>query len=121
MRTDRAYRKALPHEAAVAESVANAGHQFDPQVVEAFLRMIERDDPAINEALGRMPTAEAARSAQLVSAPELAKRPVDHFPALGTRPIRWLQCGRWSSLAMVRPRSYRCKSNQTPLRARASS
>jgi putative nucleotidyltransferase with HDIG domain len=53
MRTDRSYRKALPHEAAVAELVTNAGHQFDPRIVEAFMRMVERDDPVINAALGR--------------------------------------------------------------------
>ena len=31
MRTDRSYRKALSHEVARAELVANAGHQFDPR------------------------------------------------------------------------------------------
>jgi putative nucleotidyltransferase with HDIG domain len=68
MRTDRPYRKAIPHEAAVAELVANAGHQFDPRVVEAFLRMIEHDDPVVNEALGRTPTAGAQPPAALLQA-----------------------------------------------------
>ena len=40
-------------ELAVAELVANAGHQFDPRVVAAFLRMTERADPAVDQALGR--------------------------------------------------------------------
>jgi putative nucleotidyltransferase with HDIG domain len=66
MRTDRVYRKALPHEAAVAELVANAGHQFDPDVVDAFLRMIERDDPGVNHALGRAEAVDT--SAALVAA-----------------------------------------------------
>jgi putative nucleotidyltransferase with HDIG domain len=68
MRTDRAYRKAIPHEAAVAELVANAGHQFDPQVVEAFLRIIERDDPALNHALGRTPASEGNPPVTLATA-----------------------------------------------------
>jgi putative nucleotidyltransferase with HDIG domain len=41
MRTDRSYRRALSHEVARAELVANAGHQFDPRIVTAFLELIE--------------------------------------------------------------------------------
>jgi putative nucleotidyltransferase with HDIG domain len=41
MRTDRAYRKALPHEVALTELMANVGTQFDPAVVEALLEVIE--------------------------------------------------------------------------------
>lgn len=37
MREDRAYRRALPPEVAVAELVSNRGKQFDPKVVDAFL------------------------------------------------------------------------------------
>lgn len=37
MREDRAYRKALPPEVAVAELVSNRGKQFDPTIVDAFL------------------------------------------------------------------------------------
>ena len=40
MRTDRPYRKALSHDVAVAELVANAGGQFDPYVVETFLKLV---------------------------------------------------------------------------------
>jgi putative nucleotidyltransferase with HDIG domain len=40
MCTDRAYRGALSHEVARAELQANAGHQFDPALVEAFLTLI---------------------------------------------------------------------------------
>jgi putative nucleotidyltransferase with HDIG domain len=40
MRTDRAYRKALSHEVALAELTANSGTQFDPAVVEALIKVI---------------------------------------------------------------------------------
>jgi hypothetical protein len=39
--TDRAYRKALSHEVALTELTANAGTQFDPDVVEALTEVIE--------------------------------------------------------------------------------
>ena len=41
MTSDRAYRKALPHNVAVAELERCSGTQFDPMVVEVFLREIE--------------------------------------------------------------------------------
>ncbi|MBW2731772.1 MAG: response regulator [Deltaproteobacteria bacterium] len=41
MTSDRAYRKALPHEAAIAELKRCAGTQFDPTIVEHFLRELE--------------------------------------------------------------------------------
>ena len=37
MTSDRPYRKALPHEIALAELERGAGKQFDPAVVEAFI------------------------------------------------------------------------------------
>ncbi len=40
MRTDRCYRKALPHPVAAAELFANAGSQLDPRAVEALLRIV---------------------------------------------------------------------------------
>ena len=36
MTTDRAYRRALTHEEAVAELQRGSGTQFDPTIVEAF-------------------------------------------------------------------------------------
>lgn len=42
MRSDRPYRKALPLEEARQELVRNAGTQFDPEVVEVFLRILDR-------------------------------------------------------------------------------
>jgi putative nucleotidyltransferase with HDIG domain len=41
MRTDRSYRKALSHEAAVAELVAGRGSQFDPRAVNALLAIVD--------------------------------------------------------------------------------
>jgi putative nucleotidyltransferase with HDIG domain len=42
MTSNRPYRKALPHEIAVAEFNRCSGRQFDPIAVEAFLDVIER-------------------------------------------------------------------------------
>ena len=41
MTTDRAYRKALPLEAAAAELHACSGTQFDPQVVTALAAVLD--------------------------------------------------------------------------------
>jgi len=41
MTSDRAYRKALPHQVAVAELARCAGSQFDPELVEVFTHRIE--------------------------------------------------------------------------------
>lgn len=41
MTSDRSYRKALPHDIAVAELERCSGVQFDPRIVEIFLREIE--------------------------------------------------------------------------------
>ena len=43
MTADRVYRPALGEQAARAELSAGAGSQFDPEVVEAFLRALERE------------------------------------------------------------------------------
>jgi HD-GYP domain-containing protein (c-di-GMP phosphodiesterase class II) len=40
MRTNRAYRMALPLEAAICELEVNSGSQFDPETVAVFLRML---------------------------------------------------------------------------------
>jgi PAS domain S-box-containing protein len=42
MTDERVYRKALSHDQALAELKQFAGSQFDPQVVDAFLQIIER-------------------------------------------------------------------------------
>jgi HD-GYP domain-containing protein (c-di-GMP phosphodiesterase class II) len=45
MTTDRVYRPAMSRDAALLELRTNAGTQFDPQVVEALDRVIERWEP----------------------------------------------------------------------------
>jgi diguanylate cyclase (GGDEF)-like protein len=40
MRTDRPYRDALGHDDAIAELVRGAGHQFDPEVIDALLDLL---------------------------------------------------------------------------------
>jgi len=42
MTTDRPYRKAMPVEVAIEELTRHRGGQFDPEVVDAFLRILER-------------------------------------------------------------------------------
>ncbi|MGH0034745.1 MAG: HD domain-containing phosphohydrolase [Myxococcota bacterium] len=46
MTSDRPYRKALPIETVVSELHKYAGSQFDPKVVEAFLRLLEEEGDA---------------------------------------------------------------------------
>jgi response regulator RpfG family c-di-GMP phosphodiesterase len=41
MTSDRAYRRALPHEVAIGEIERCSGTQFDPELSEAFVRFIE--------------------------------------------------------------------------------
>jgi HD-GYP domain-containing protein (c-di-GMP phosphodiesterase class II) len=41
MTSDRAYRRALPHEVAISEIERCAGTQFDPELAEAFVRFVE--------------------------------------------------------------------------------
>jgi putative nucleotidyltransferase with HDIG domain len=53
MTTDRAYRAAMPLPAAVAELRDNAGTQFDPEVADALIRVIERYGPPTSVAAGR--------------------------------------------------------------------
>jgi len=45
MTSDRPYRRAMRPDAALQEIEANAGVQFDPQVVEAFVRVMARMQP----------------------------------------------------------------------------
>lgn len=44
MRSNRAYRKALPKEKAVDELLRCSGTQFDPDVVKTLLEVIEKED-----------------------------------------------------------------------------
>jgi hypothetical protein len=40
MRTDRPYRKALAVDVAISELLSNAGKQFDPRVLDTFVRLV---------------------------------------------------------------------------------
>ena len=44
MTSDRPYRRALPVERALEEIRDGAGTQFDPEVVRAFLELVEEDE-----------------------------------------------------------------------------
>jgi putative nucleotidyltransferase with HDIG domain len=44
MRTDRSYRRALPHSVALAELGKNAGTQLDPSVVGVLISIVATDD-----------------------------------------------------------------------------
>ena len=44
MTQDRPYRKALSADEAKEELRVNAGTQFDPQVVELFLSVLDKED-----------------------------------------------------------------------------
>jgi putative nucleotidyltransferase with HDIG domain len=63
MRTDRSYRRALAYEAALAELVSCSGTQFDPLVVEALVRVVERDERPVATAseVAAVPSPAAQR------------------------------------------------------------
>ena len=42
MTSDRPYRKAMPKTAAIAELRRQEGAQFDPKLIEVFLRVVDR-------------------------------------------------------------------------------
>jgi hypothetical protein len=48
MTTDRVYRRALPHEQAIAELEGNAGTQFDPDIVAALVAVLDRERPVFS-------------------------------------------------------------------------
>jgi HD-GYP domain-containing protein (c-di-GMP phosphodiesterase class II) len=59
MTSDRPYRRALSIEAAIAEIQRNSGTQFDPKVVDAFIRAVA--DPVRMAAMTR---SHATRTAE---------------------------------------------------------
>ena len=54
MTSDRPYRKALPLEEALAELRHGSGRQFDPLVVQAFMRLVEKGRVEVRWADGRV-------------------------------------------------------------------
>jgi HD-GYP domain-containing protein (c-di-GMP phosphodiesterase class II) len=70
MTTDRPYRGAMPHADAVAELHANTGTQFDPKIVNALIKVVERGAPAaltstegVRAVLAGAPVAQSAAAA----------------------------------------------------------
>jgi HD-GYP domain-containing protein (c-di-GMP phosphodiesterase class II) len=47
MTTDRPYRQALGHHAALAELLANRGSQFDPEIVDVLFAVVGRPAPTV--------------------------------------------------------------------------
>ena len=47
MTSDRPYRKALPRDVAMSEMLRAAGTQLDPNVVQAFLRAVEKGEESV--------------------------------------------------------------------------
>jgi HD-GYP domain-containing protein (c-di-GMP phosphodiesterase class II) len=70
MITDRPYRKSIGMKEARKEMVRHAGTQFDPDVVEALLTII--DDQAVPESVGRAKWDGATNSAESVAREALA-------------------------------------------------
>lgn len=63
MTSDRPYRKAMPIEDALKELRTHAGTQFDPKIVEAFVRLIEtRGAHPLRESNGAVETAAPVAS-----------------------------------------------------------
>jgi HD-GYP domain-containing protein (c-di-GMP phosphodiesterase class II) len=53
MASDRPYRKALPHDKIIAELIRYSGTQFDPQAVNAALKIIETEGENMVVNVGR--------------------------------------------------------------------
>jgi putative nucleotidyltransferase with HDIG domain len=76
MRTDRPYRNALSVDVAIAELLANTGRQFDPNVVDTFMRMVAPTSSPGALAAAASALAEAAAPAAAVrAAPALMPGP----------------------------------------------
>jgi diguanylate cyclase (GGDEF)-like protein len=58
MLSDRPYRAAIGHEAAIAELRAQAGQQFDPELVDLFCRLYEGAAPEADDAMLIAPIEE---------------------------------------------------------------
>jgi HD-GYP domain-containing protein (c-di-GMP phosphodiesterase class II) len=55
MVSDRPYRKGLPPEEAKRRLIESSGTQFDPAVVNCFLKIVDSDLPAVFAAMGTSP------------------------------------------------------------------
>jgi len=72
MRTDRSYRKALSHEAALEELAANKGSQLDPRLVEMLLQLVQSTGvPKIAAPRPREQQSRLQRLARSISDPQV--------------------------------------------------
>jgi len=55
MTTDRAYRRALPHEVSVEEIIRCSGSQFDPTIAREFTERIDRHLEEQRDLAGKAP------------------------------------------------------------------
>jgi diguanylate cyclase (GGDEF)-like protein len=78
MTADRAYRKALLPHAARQELSANAGTQFDPAVVAAFLAAVDPDQAEPVDATSRTVDATAAHIRALLKQPAVLADAIGH-------------------------------------------
>ena len=81
MRTDRSYRKALPHDVAVKELLSCAGSQFDPEVATALAEIVGSTDPQDAEVAS--PSGEVLA---LAPSPDSAYEEPEALTARPTRP-----------------------------------
>ena len=82
MATDRAYRKALRREAILAEFRSQSGKQFDPQVVEVMLQVIEQERPELHASAQ---TSGIPAPAAPVSGPRSWAQHLESIEMLGAR------------------------------------
>jgi HD-GYP domain-containing protein (c-di-GMP phosphodiesterase class II) len=73
MRTDRPYRNALGVDVAISELLSNAGKQFDPRVLDTFVRLVVPSEPGFAGAEASAPSPAPAPRPTSALVPGLAE------------------------------------------------